>query len=260
MNTLIELANAYATCCWSDGANDMEHPNTDKARAALIQGIEALQAENADLETRWAEWKDSLNSVMEQRNALQAEVERFQEQRREAGKEVGTERSLCDGMAWLYKHVSKVEAERDALRAELDALKAQEPERNYLQDIAACIGVGGYNGANDEQLYQRICDEFSRVTAPQAPAPEADAERQERDVSTAKSMFANFRLEGEHAALNAALSHLWPNAFSHGFQVAKGIYTAPQAPSFPFVPWSKEAEMIESWAAPQAPSPTGEGK
>jgi hypothetical protein len=124
--TLIELVAAHAACCWGDGANDMDHPNTGKARAALVAGIEALQAENADLETRWAEWKDSLNSVMEQRNAL---------------------------------------------RAELDALKAQEPERNYLQDIAACIGVGGYNGANDEQLYERICDEFARATAPQAPAP-----------------------------------------------------------------------------------------
>jgi len=71
MNTLIELADAYAYA--SRQANDRD----SHTRAALVQAIEALQQANADLEDRWAEWKDSLNSVMEQRNALQAEVERL---------------------------------------------------------------------------------------------------------------------------------------------------------------------------------------
>ena len=41
----------------------------------------------------------------------------------------------------------------------------QEPAPNHLQDIAAYIGVGGCNGATDEQLAKRICDEFTRLTA-----------------------------------------------------------------------------------------------
>jgi hypothetical protein len=49
---------------------------------ALIAERDALQAENAglrsecaDLNQRWAEWKDSLDSVMKQRNALQARLD-----------------------------------------------------------------------------------------------------------------------------------------------------------------------------------------
>jgi hypothetical protein len=47
MNTLIKLADAYARNCFSDGVHDtvIEHPHTKKARAALVQGIEELQAE-----------------------------------------------------------------------------------------------------------------------------------------------------------------------------------------------------------------------
>jgi hypothetical protein len=51
MNTLIELADAYARNCFSDGVHDtvIEHPHTKKARAALVQGIEALQRKNEAL-------------------------------------------------------------------------------------------------------------------------------------------------------------------------------------------------------------------
>lgn len=51
------------------------------------------------------------------------------------------------------------------------AAPAAQPDTNHLQDIAACIGVGGYNGATDEQLVKRICDEFLRLTPP-APHPD----------------------------------------------------------------------------------------
>ena len=51
--------------------------------------IESLQQGNADLEDRWAEWKDSLNSVMEQRNALQAELSKLKG---------------AEPVAWMYQH------------------------------------------------------------------------------------------------------------------------------------------------------------
>lgn len=47
-----------------------------------------------------------------------------------------------------------------------------QQELDDLQDIAAFIGVGGYNGATQEQLVQRIKDEFARLSAPaQQPEP-----------------------------------------------------------------------------------------
>jgi hypothetical protein len=227
MNTLIELANAYATCCWSDGANDMEHPNTDKARAALVAGIEALQSESENwqkanraisvLNKSLAAERDSLQSQLDDYtvmmtskcDALQAEVERlkadyleverlcdatyvakgadaynhacdemerFQEQRREAGKEVGTERSLCDGMAWLYGHVSKVEAERDALRAELATLKGAEPVLVVEKEPDYWSGGHFHQGTKCHLDLTKVWKlpvgtKLYAGAAPQAPAP-----------------------------------------------------------------------------------------
>lgn len=34
---LERLVDAYGACCWSDGSNDQDHPDTAKARAALIE-------------------------------------------------------------------------------------------------------------------------------------------------------------------------------------------------------------------------------
>ena len=56
--------------------------------------------------------------------------------------------------------------------------------------------------------------------------PRNDAERQSRDVAHAHVLFSNLKLHGEHSALKAAFNSLWPSAFSHGFQVAKEIYSA----------------------------------
>lgn len=38
------------------------------------------------------------------------EMERWQEQRKKAGKEIGTEGSLCDGISWLYEYIDTLEA------------------------------------------------------------------------------------------------------------------------------------------------------
>jgi hypothetical protein len=98
---------------------ELERMNTE-----LRAERDALQAENERLkadylkieslcdETYVAQGADAYNHACD-------EMERFQKQRRKAGKEVGTERSLCDGMGWLYRHVAEVEAARDALAAKL---------------------------------------------------------------------------------------------------------------------------------------------
>ena len=46
------------------------------------------------------------------------DMEKFQRERFEAGKEVGTQGSLCDGMAWVYGRLSELEAEVARLRVD----------------------------------------------------------------------------------------------------------------------------------------------
>jgi hypothetical protein len=41
--------------------------------------------------------------------------------------------------------------------------RAKEEAESLLQEVAACIGVGGYNGATPKQLAERICEEFERL-------------------------------------------------------------------------------------------------
>lgn len=50
------------------------------------------------------------------------EMERWQKQRKADGKEVGTTGSLCDGIAWLYLHVSKLERELEEARKDAEML------------------------------------------------------------------------------------------------------------------------------------------
>lgn len=49
------------------------------------------------------------------------EMERWQKQRKADGKEVGTTGSLCDGIAWLYLHVSKLEQQLDVMARNTEA-------------------------------------------------------------------------------------------------------------------------------------------
>lgn len=49
------------------------------------------------------------------------EMERWQKQRKADGKEVGTTGSLCDGIAWLYLHVSKLEQQLDVMAKNTEA-------------------------------------------------------------------------------------------------------------------------------------------
>jgi hypothetical protein len=73
------------------------------------------------------------------------------------------------------------------------------------------------------------------TTPPAAPVQEdvgmPDDFRQDRDISTAQALFSNLKKHGEQSALTAAFAHLWPSAFSHGFQSAKVIYTTTTPPA-----------------------------
>lgn len=73
MTDIMKLADDYAECMYL-------RREKHEARAALQSAIEALQAENERLKAQWAEWSDSLNSVMKQRNALRAQLEEMQRQ------------------------------------------------------------------------------------------------------------------------------------------------------------------------------------
>ena len=54
------------------------------------------------------------------------------------------------------------------------AAPAPQPAQDALQDIAAYIGVGGYNGATTEQLSERIRVEFDRLAALQSTQPKQE--------------------------------------------------------------------------------------
>jgi hypothetical protein len=181
MNTLIELLDNFAG---ADGRVDrLETYN------AVHKGIEELQAELARTKELWE--ADQIESS-EQRTEifkLRAELDKLkvqepveQDQERErAAFEADAEPLGFDLLRMANPNVEPWDDYHEMetgmrwggwlARAAITAPQAPAPERNYLQDIAACIGVGGYNGANDQQLYERICDEFARMAAPQAPAP-----------------------------------------------------------------------------------------
>ena len=70
--------------------------------------IEELTAKVMELErlcddTYVAQGADAYNHACD-------EMERWQEQRKLAGKDPGTEGSLCDGISWLYSYIDKLEA------------------------------------------------------------------------------------------------------------------------------------------------------
>ena len=94
--------------------------------AAAAAELRRLDAENLRLEllcdaTYVEQGADAYNHATD-------EMERWQRDRFNQGKEVGTEGSLCDGIAWLYGHIENLEAERDQLRAQLAKAVAEERE------------------------------------------------------------------------------------------------------------------------------------
>jgi prefoldin subunit 5 len=179
MNTLIERLRIEAV-----------HPTvTVQMRLIAIEAadaIEALQRENEALKARWAEWKDSLNSVMEQRNALQKQLEQEHAARLNVAAMRDVLQAEVETLQYELDAVGAIKEERDAIRAELAALKGAEPV--YASKFEALIDayLADYEMRSDEGCYMPnendkallkdafMGFDFSQCfSAPQAPAPEA---------------------------------------------------------------------------------------
>ncbi len=84
-------------------------PGIDVTCTARISELEAQVKELDRLcdATYVAQGADAYNHACDM-------LEQFQAARAAAGKEIGTEGSLCDGMAWLYGRLDELEAQIDA--------------------------------------------------------------------------------------------------------------------------------------------------
>jgi hypothetical protein len=109
INELMALADAYANdyaaSCMGGSTGD---ENRKALRTALEAALKHKDEKIAELErlcdsTYVAQGADAYNLACD-------EMERWQEARAAAGKEVGTTGSLCDGMAWLYGRLDALEA------------------------------------------------------------------------------------------------------------------------------------------------------
>lgn len=69
------------------------------------------------------------------------EMERFQQERIAAGRDAGTEGSLCDGMAWLYERIDELES---ALDESVSIMQSAERE---LRASQAVLGTSGSEGS-----------------------------------------------------------------------------------------------------------------
>lgn len=105
------------------------------------------------------------------------EMERWQKQRKADGKEVGTTGSLCDGIAWLYLHVSKLDQQLAEARKEpvnavayldigaggymdlgtdlSDEALSALPKGRHMLVIAGTYGVDGYTAAIDAAIKEQ---------------------------------------------------------------------------------------------------------
>jgi hypothetical protein len=96
-----------------------------------------------------------------------------------------------------------------------------------IRDMTNADDSESYMADDREGCLDAVFDAADAAIAQaQTAQPEDDAERQARDIAHAHALFSNLKLQGEHSALMAAFSSLWPSAFSHGFQSAKRIYNA----------------------------------
>lgn len=106
--------------------------------------LESLRSKNAELErlcdeTYVAQGADAYNHAC-------SEMERWQKERLNAGKDAGCEGSLCDGMAWLYGQIEQLEAEVESLRAGRAVpgwqLVPVEPTREMMDAMPGLPAIG----------------------------------------------------------------------------------------------------------------------
>ncbi len=69
------------------------------------------------------------------------EMERWQQTRRQAGKQVGTTHSLCDGIAWLYSYVDQLEERLGVGKQLSDDLIKTEAARHLGEDVVDQCGL-----------------------------------------------------------------------------------------------------------------------
>lgn len=114
---LLRLAREAGLGCFVSTTDRHELGNELLKFGALV-ATKAQQAQPSETDESIA--ADAYNIACE-------EMERWQYERKKAGKEVGTERSLCDGIAWLYQYVDELEAKQ---------AQPTDTERAYLIGFA----------------------------------------------------------------------------------------------------------------------------
>lgn len=71
------------------------------------------------------------------------EMERWQAERKKAGKDAGTKGSLCDGIAWLYDRLERLESENEAqaalLRQAVEVLESYAEITCLDNEVTAAI-------------------------------------------------------------------------------------------------------------------------
>lgn len=110
-----------------------ENTTLQQGYAAARLEITSLQAKNTELErlcdaTYVASGADAYHHACEQ-------MERRQQERAAAGKVVGTEGSLCDGLAWLYGYLAGLESQLETARLEIESLLA----RGVVPDVSGYV-------------------------------------------------------------------------------------------------------------------------
>ena len=141
--------------------------------AAARQEIESLKATNLELErlcdatyvTQGADAYNHACSMMEQ----------YQAERKAARKEVGTERSLCDGISWLYTRIASLESQLEGGKSEA------------LADLAYAHGMTtGWNlciaDKHDEFARIRSMRSSQAISTIEAPQPAAQAQEDVPDM------------------------------------------------------------------------------
>ncbi len=221
----------------------LRHGYPSKAR---IEAADLLEAQAFDLDIQ----AGSIEAVQAANNSLCAQIEAKAKQiealqaenteLREALKvahNAGLVGALKEAAAFIHAvHTGEqpivrypLPDELDGFAAMVDALQAKLSEAQETnQKLAGREMVDAYQAVQEER------DALQVQLAQEAPTrPEGDAERQERDVAHAHALF---------------FSSLWPSAFSHGFQVAKEIYSAKA--SQPLTAQVQPASEPEVWFCP----------
>lgn len=169
IDELMRLADAYAHV-YSFVRDNTMPLHREALRTALEAALKQKDEEIAELarlcdSTYVAQGADAYNHACEV-------LEHWQAKRAADGKEVGTTGSLCDGMAWLYERLDKLEA---ALKPEGPSfesatlpngtkLYAPPPSTNNAP-TATLVSNGRLVASAHSPIHQSGCDDARRLVA-----------------------------------------------------------------------------------------------